>query len=78
MTIEEVAGQLNIALSSLMEMEQSNEISPEVVLQIIKIFDREPAKSTDKYYQKQNPTVELVGPRLTSIKRGTWIELETN
>jgi transcriptional regulator with XRE-family HTH domain len=75
MTIEEVAGQLNIALSSLMEMEQSNEISPDVVLKIVKIFDREPSKSTDKYYQKQNQTVELVGSRLRRLREERGLSL---
>jgi len=75
MTIEEVAGQLNIALSSLMEMEQSNEISPDVVLQIVKIFDREPSKSTDKYYQKQNQTIELVGSRLRRLREERGLSL---
>ena len=75
MTIEEVAGQLNIALSSLMEMEQSNEISPDVVLQIVKIFDREPSKSTDKYYQKKNPAIELVGSRLRRLREERGLSL---
>ncbi|HWQ75999.1 MAG TPA: helix-turn-helix domain-containing protein [Syntrophomonas sp.] len=75
MTIEEVAAQLNIALSSLREMEQSDEISPDVVLKIVKIFDREPSKSTDKYYQKREPEVELVGSRLRRLREERGLSL---
>jgi transcriptional regulator with XRE-family HTH domain len=75
MSLEELAGQLNTALSSVMEIEQGKEMSAEMVLQVAKLLDEEPSKNTDKYYQEKTSSVESVGSRLRRLREERGLSL---
>lgn len=63
-SLEELAQQLNTALSAVIDIEEGKEISADKLLQVARILDDEPEKNTRKYYKKNGTSTESVGSRL--------------
>lgn len=64
-SLEELARQLNTALSAVIDIEEGKEISADKLLQVARILDDEPEVNTRKYYRRNGVnTTESVGSRL--------------
>ncbi|NLB53910.1 MAG: helix-turn-helix transcriptional regulator [Syntrophomonadaceae bacterium] len=64
-SLEELARQLNTALSAVIDIEEGKEISADKLLQVARILDDEPEVNTRKYYRRNGgTTTESVGSRL--------------
>ena len=75
-SLEELARQLNTALSSVIDIEEGKEISADKLLQMARVLDNEPENNTRKYYRRNGETGnQSVGSRLRFYREERGLSL---